>query len=184
MGFLTSGLFWGLILVLIGLSIITKILFNFEIPIFEVVVGLLLIYIGLQVLFGNSFRFSRRLFKSKHSSGFVKSEGNEYNIIFGSSTIDLSDRKVTDNKSKISINVVFGQALIWIDADMEVVINTDTVFGETILPDRKASFFSDDKIQYGSDPALIIDIDNVFGSVTVKRKAVKVEKNEEAEKQE
>ena len=43
MGFLFSGVFWGGVLVLLGISIIIKVVFHIDIPVFRVVVALVLI---------------------------------------------------------------------------------------------------------------------------------------------
>lgn len=185
MGFIFSGIFWGLVLILIGLSIIIRIVFNIDIPVFQIIIGLLLIYLGLQIVFGSSFLIPRRLDRSvirvsKRVAGErwereVKSvqnkDGKTYNIIFSTGNIDLSAIGEIKENVSVSINVVFASAVVWPNPNIPASIKSSTVFGKTVLPDKTVSFFGDsysDTETERDQPVMFIEINTVFGSTEVK----------------
>ena len=49
-----AGIFWGAFLLLLGIALIIKVVFQVEFPVFKVVVGIFLVLIGLKVLFGRT----------------------------------------------------------------------------------------------------------------------------------
>ena len=51
MCFLFGGVFWGIVLVLLGLSIIVRIVFNIHFPFFRILFALIIIYFGLKAAF-------------------------------------------------------------------------------------------------------------------------------------
>ncbi len=182
MGFLGSGIFWGLVLVLIGLSIIVRVVFNIDIPVFKIIIGLLLIYLGLQVLFGPSFRMfkrssrvnrvfnrSSRLF-NEYSKPKNINEITEYNIVFDSGSINLTQQN-TDKK--VTVNVVFGSAIILIDPETFFEIENNTVFGETSYPGKTISFFGIEKFDFGPTNnvrnKINLELNTVFSSVRIEK---------------
>ena len=174
MGFITSGIFWGSVLVLIGISVIVRVIFNIDIPVFRIVVGLLFIYFGIQLLFGISFKAPRRTNRKIHdnSGRDVLNKSTEYNIVFSSGNVDLSEWKDILNDTRISVNVVFGSATIWIDPEIHLQIENNTVFGETIFPGESISFFGSKKLNLGDTryKTLYLETNTVFGSVEMKMK--------------
>ncbi len=48
MGFLFSDIFWGIVLILTGVSIILQLVFKINIPVFPIVIAFLLIYAGIR----------------------------------------------------------------------------------------------------------------------------------------
>ena len=63
------GLFIGILIILLGLSIIINVIFHIHIPIFKILFGLFLIFIGLKIIFGSWI-------------SFPSSQGNSGNVIF------------------------------------------------------------------------------------------------------
>lgn len=175
MNIISSGVFWGVFLILIGLSIIVKILFNIDIPVFRIVIGLFLVYFGLQVIFGSNFLLRRRgrrtKIKSEHYKEYnFQKRSNEYNVVFGRGEIDLTDRINLTSNEYVEINVVFGSALIYIDPKTPTQIEVTTVFGSADLPGRKSAAIGQEKYRTGDDTAgklLFIDISSVFAGVEV-----------------
>jgi hypothetical protein len=49
-GILMSGVFWGSVLILLGLSVIIEHVFHINIPVFKMVFACLLIYLGIRLL--------------------------------------------------------------------------------------------------------------------------------------
>ncbi len=84
MSFVFSSLFWGLIVILIGISIIVKAVFKIDIPVFRMVFAFLLIYWGVKIMFGDVFsRKSEGTVVFNEAKFNASSKNNEYNVIFG-----------------------------------------------------------------------------------------------------
>ncbi len=138
MGFLTGGIFWGLVLVLFGLSIIIKVIFHIDIPVFRVVFGLLLIYLGARVILGDRCNYTKTqnvVFEQDNVK--VTTHDSDYNIVFGRGHIDLTDWDEKQVGNTIDINVVFGSADIIIDPSFPTEVYVKSVFAESVLPDKK-----------------------------------------------
>lgn len=173
MNIIFSGIFWGMILVLLGLSMIIKIIFKVDIPIIRVVFAVILIYWGLKMLFGISLHH-----KSENSVIFDNADieqvetGKEYNVIFGKSRIDLRQLEISDLRSKIEINVVFGYSEIYLNPEIPAKVYVDAVFAETKLPKGNVSFFGEYVYQtpayHEGEDFLKIKLDVVFGNAIVK----------------
>jgi len=174
MGFLFSGIFWGLVLILIGASIILKVVFDIDLPVVRTIFGLLLIALGIQILFGISFKrtpskggndaiFTERVFQ-------FNSGHSDYNTIFGKSSLDLSRWKEGEN-NRVEINTIFANSRIRISEKVPIKIKSDTVFGSIILPGQNINAFG--SYNYTSPaykegkPHLFIEINTVFGATEV-----------------
>jgi len=169
MNFLFGGLFWGVLLILIGLSMILKTVFKIDIPVVRLIFAIIIIYWGLKLLFGTSFtaKSENNVIFNSDDIGHVET-GKEYNVIFGRSEIDLRDIKLTEGSSKLEINVVFGYSEIYIDPDLPMKIIVSTVFAESKLPKGQVSFFGDHVYK---SPAFVegedylkVELDVVFGN--------------------
>jgi predicted membrane protein len=165
-----SGVFWGLILVLWGISIIIKVVFNIDLPVIRILFAILLIYWGLKMLFGVSF-------KSNHESKFTVMENGrihpqrEYNIIFGKDKIDLSNLDFPTNTTKIEIDVVMGKGIVHLNPEVPIKLKVETVLAEARLPEKNLSFWGDTLIfspAYQPDkPYYLIELDVVMGNAEV-----------------
>jgi hypothetical protein len=169
MNFIWSGLFWGIILVLFGFSVILKSILNIDIPIFKIVFALILIYLGVKILTGTSQKGKNILIFNR--SGFQKNvSNNEYNVIFSSGEIDLRDiEDIQGNVSK-EVNIVFGSGRLYLPKNIPVVVKVETVFGESRLPDGKTDFFGEYNYKRGGGPGentLFLEVNVVFGSLLV-----------------
>ncbi len=173
MHFLFSGVFWGLILILLGISMILKIVFKVDIPLFRIVIALILIYWGLKLLFGISLgkKSEGNIIFNRGTIEQVET-GKEYNIIFGRGTVDLRDLQWHEQDQKVSIDVVFGNADIYLNPDIPTQVNIDAVFAECRFPGGNISFMGDHTLRTPSyeegKPYITIDLDVVFGNAAVK----------------
>jgi len=135
-----GGLFWGILISLIGLSIVLRYAFNIHIPIIRIFFGVVIILIGLRLIIGHTT-------KSKVDRSYTFSENvnkKDYDIVFSSATIDLT--KLEDySKLPKEISVVFGNETVIIPDSINLEVTSTTVFGSTILPDRSYSGFSEDR---------------------------------------
>lgn len=173
MHFVFSGVFWGLILVLLGLSMIIKIVFKIDLPIIRIVFAILLIYWGLKLLFGLSFQVKKDSDVVFNNANIEHVQaGKEYNVIFGRSNIDLRDFEFQNETSKVEINVVFGNGVIYLNPDLPAKIKIDAVFAEAKLPEKTVSVFGDfvykTPAYVEGEPHLKLNIDVVFGNAIIK----------------
>ncbi len=170
------GLFWGIVLILIGLSIIFKVFFN--ISIFRILIAIAFILIGLKILLGKSalnISSSEKgvIFNDKRYVNFPTSN-TEYNTIFGKSLFDFSDAAIpTDRSLNLEFNTIFGNTELRLPPGLPVRIKAEAVFGSAELPeDNKAVFGSANYISDHDSAAssfVNIEINTVFGHFLVKQ---------------
>jgi len=172
-----AGVFWGALLILIGLALIIRFVFNVDFPIVKVLVAIFFIYLGIRILFGSfgMFRFETGpndvIFNEKE---FYQPEPNkEYNIVFGKGNFDFTDIDLSEGNVNVKIGTVFGASEIRIDRNMPVKIDADAVFSGAELPDGNTAVFGSSSYQtesYNPDSNhLRIKLDVVFAGVQVKR---------------
>ena len=171
MNFIFSNLFWGILLIIFGLSIVLKALFKIDIPIFRIIIALILIYFGLKMLFGGFFD------RSNHHNSVIFNKGNfgksqsEYNIVFSSSKIDLRDISIENGSFYSEINIVFGSGRLLINPEVPLKIKTENVFGESKLPDRSISFLGGHTYQSPTysegENCIQLDVNVVFGNFII-----------------
>ncbi|MCF7792543.1 MAG: hypothetical protein K9N09_01295 [Candidatus Cloacimonetes bacterium] len=172
MHFVFSGVFWGLVLVLLGLSMIIKIVFKIDLPIIRIVFAVILIYWGLKLLFGLSFSIKKDNDVVFNNADIEHVQaGKEYNVIFGKSNIDLRDFDLQNETAKVEINVIFGNGVIYLNPDIPARIKIDAVFAEAKLPKKTVSVFGDfiyDTPGYvEGEPYLLLNVDVVFGNAII-----------------
>jgi len=170
-----AGLFWGVILIVIGLSIIFR--FFFDISIMRIVFAVIIILVGIKILVGkpkvfstgneNQVLFGERTFRA---SSF---EQSEHNTIFGKSVFDFRDiKKLEPGRNKIEVNTVFGSTEIILPDTIAVRIKADAVFAAAQMPNGNSVAFG--TINYNSDNAitasdyLYIEANVVFGDLKIR----------------
>jgi predicted membrane protein len=168
----------GIFFLLIGASLIAKVIFKVDIPIFRIFIALFFVYLGLRMLFGDMGVFrshtdsNSAIFSESNIVGDIE-DRSEYNAIFGKVRLDLRDVQLKEIETRVTVNAVFGGAEVLINADMPIKIKSDVVFGGAKLPDRESGGFGTSK--YTSDnfdssqQHLYLDINAVFGGVNIIR---------------
>ena len=116
-----AGVFWGALLIFIGLALIIRFVFNIDFPVFKVLFAMFFIYIGLRILFGSFglFKFETgpddTLFAERE---FYRPEHNkEYNVVFGKGNFDFTNIDLSEGNVNVKIGTVFGASEIRIDRD-------------------------------------------------------------------
>jgi predicted membrane protein len=173
---MAPGVFWGIVLVIIGLSIIFRVIF--DVNLFRVLIAVLLILLGIKVLVGNKgiFNFSsvkNDVFFSEKSYSGSPNDRTEYNVMFGKSVFDFRNIDFKDEKPvRLKINTIFGAAEIKINENSPVRIKVDAAFAGAKMPNGNTVAFGSS--QYvsdtydGSSKYLFIDANVVFGGLEVK----------------
>ena len=172
-----EGIFWGIILILIGFGLVIKIVFNIDFPIFKFIVAFFFILLGIKMLFGDFgvFKHHNRhgdvIFNERKIHGRTNGQ-DEYNVIFGKAEIDLRDVELHAGRNKLEINVVFGNANVILNKDVPVKIKSDVAFGGISLPDGDTGGFGSSMyISENFDenePYLYIKASSVFGNMNVR----------------
>lgn len=157
-----SKLFWGGLVVLIGIGIILNSVLDMDIPIFRVLFALFLIYWGVKLLIdirGNN---------SKQEAGVVVFDNAEYeatslgqkdfSAVFGSQVIDLRHVSFPPSE-KIEVNAVFGSSKIYLPKELNVQVQQNAVFGS--VEEHRLPTISD------TSPNLKIEANAVFGQVEI-----------------
>jgi predicted membrane protein len=170
-----AGLFWGIILIVIGLSIIFRVFF--DISIMRIVFAVVIILIGIKILVGkpkffsshdeNQVLFGERAYKAT-SVGQT-----EYNTVFGKSVYDFRDiKKLDSGKNRIEVNTVFGSTELIIPDSIPVKIKADAAFAAARMPNGNSVAFG--TINYNNESAdsagdyLYIEANVVFGDLKVR----------------
>ena len=159
--FIFSKMFWGVLVVLIGILIIVNAIFNTNLPIFRILLALFFIYLGVKML------LDLRPNKVDSDSVAVFSEGvyeatglkqKEFSAVFGSQTIDMRHVQFPP-RAEIEMNAVFGSSTLLLPGDVRVEVEQNAIFGSV---DAK-------KLGGGSadSPQLEVECNAVFGSIEI-----------------
>ena len=168
--------FWGLILILLGLSLILRIFFH--VGIFRVLMALLFIFIGIRILIGRPAHTS-----SKNTDNVIFGErvhrstpesGADYNTIFGKTVYDFRDiSKFSNPNTHIEFNTVFGSTEVLLPPNIRVQAKVDAVFGSASLPNGNSVAFGSAHYRSenagASDSTLYIEGNVIFGNLDIRQ---------------
>ena len=158
-----GSLFWGILLILWGSSLILK-TFNINMPLAKIFIAVIIILFGIKLLIGDSKKvISTKPYKGSGASYYRSNSGGEYNMIFSGGTIDLSD--IDANSKNMEITVVFGTAEVVLPNDLKYDIQPTTVFRATVLPEKGHYGVGESRYEIGSGESTPIRIEStcVFG---------------------
>ncbi len=166
-----GGVFMGIVFLTVGIILLLNSFFNFNINIFKLTIGILVVLFGVFILFnGFVFQDSRNIV-FREGIIRVSEVQNEYNIIFASGTIDLSKVKIENEVKKIKINTIFGEGKVILNPDVPTLIKASSAFGELELPDRSSVIFSSQKYKIGDISTnkgyLKVEASAVFGKLKI-----------------
>lgn len=164
MNFFFSGAFWGIVLILWGLSLVLKAFFpSIRLPLGTIFISICIIIFGIQLLvggFGNKRSFSNKSVKHGYSEHKSRAYTEELNVVFSTDSLNLSSVDVSNQDRFIDVTAVFGRAILYVSEDIPVRLETDAVFGK-VFKDSRLKLASND------ETALVIQAEAVFGSVDI-----------------
>ena len=175
MDFLFNQVFWGIMLIVLGITIVIKVLFNINIPVFRVVFACGLIYIGIWFLIGGKFGWQQPgnnvIFNHKQIK-ITEPTNEEFNVIFGEGMIDLTDIHLDKGVTNLKINTIFGKGVIKIDPNIPTKIVITSPFAVAEMPDGNRITFGNDYIYKSKNYQdetnyLRIKADVVFGELKI-----------------
>ncbi len=175
MSFISTGTFWGIVIVLIGLSIILREVFHVHIPFVKIIFGLLFIYWGVKMIVGG---FSRST--SGNSAVFGQadmqfdSKHDDYDIVFGNGTIDLFKMEAPTQNKKVEVSVVFGNGTLIINDSIPMKIEMNSVFGASVLEDKRINAlgktYNTTSAYKDGQPYVLLETNVVFGRLVIQTK--------------
>jgi hypothetical protein len=170
MGFFSAGMAFGLLFILIGISIILKLIFKVNIPVVRIAFALFIIYLGFHILFGSFSIKHRTVYFAENNITAVSGE-NEYSIIFGKGEIDLTGLDESAYGKEYETNVVFGEGLLKINSLVPFKVKSEYVFSGLRLPDKEfggiGSFTYTSKAYKEGEPFILVKADAVFASLVI-----------------
>jgi predicted membrane protein len=184
MGFLFSGVFWGIVLILLGFSVIINLVFHIHLPLFRIFFALFLIYLGLRIMAGGGFYHhpscGNRGSTIAFSDATIASDAGdgEFNIIFAKGVVEAGSIFSADpHRRSLRITTVFGNTLVRTPKNLPVIIRTTSAFGGITLPDGSTSAFGEtiyknDSCRSATDSstARTILINVVFGACRIEER--------------
>ena len=176
MDFMFTKMFWGVLIMLLGLYVILNSVFKIQFPLFKVLLACFLIFIGFRMLFSifsgntNSNRSEgHAIFNDTQQKVATLADNSKYETVFGSQKIDLQEATFATTRSQISFSCVFGSQVIKLPKNANVRVKASAVFGSVNLPNGGKVSFGDYTYTNAKNelaPTLDIDADCVFGNIT------------------
>jgi predicted membrane protein len=167
----SGSIFWGVLLVLLGISVLLNTAFGIHIPFFSLLIAFIFIYFGVRMLLGHRHGWwhDRRQIGDQ-SVDWVR-PGDEHNVVFGRGDFDLTHVVLQDKVLYVEINTVFGASVIEVDSRMPVKVVASSAFGAVHLPDGNATTFGEYSWRSPaldeSKPYLAVQVSSVFAGVRV-----------------
>jgi predicted membrane protein len=170
-----AGLFWGAILIVLGLSLILRVFF--DISVFRIIIAFVLIFIGIKLLIGknifNSTCDENHIFSGERVYKAMPHNNSEYNNVFSKTLYDFREvDSLKTTRTKVSFNTVFGDTEILLPKGINVQVKVDAVFASAKLPNGNTIAFG--TANYTSEnfdasaPQLIVEANVVFGNFDIK----------------
>jgi predicted membrane protein len=173
MGFIFSEVFWGVLLIIIGASVVIKAIFHVSIPIFPLIVAFILIYGGIRILMGNfGLTNPPNTVLFNDATIEVTNPAATYNVLFGRGVIDLTKIDFTKETLKVNINTIFGGGVVRLNPETPVRIVANSAFAEAKLPDGNRIQFGNvvyqsKNYQATGQNSLLIEVNVVFGGLEI-----------------
>lgn len=171
MRFLSSGIFWGFVVILFGIGILLKSVFHINIPFFKIFVGIVVILLGISIIFDAvKFKKIEAVFGDYNfNSGTIQ---KEYNIVFSKEAMDVSNFDFSNyNGEFIKINSVFSSSEIYLSRDFQYEIRAESAFGTVRLPNgENVSFGNIARLENAENSELKrinLHVSSVFSEVKI-----------------
>lgn len=169
-----GSLFWGFLLILIGVVIIINILLGLNIPIFKIFFAALFIYFGITLLMPDKCKSWRKSYYrcySNYSRSSIdqtdSANGEDYKACFTSATINLNSWANINYSKTIRISAQFSDLKVDLPEGLPVRVKASPSFSTIVLPN------GENNVEYtnlygAGEPILTVYIDAVFSNVIVR----------------
>jgi hypothetical protein len=169
-----NPLFWGAALAAIGALKILKIWFKLEIPIYTLVTGILLLYVGSSFVWSGFFAGPSRttLFFGEQKI-IAKAIDEIFTLVSCQTSIDTSGITPKNGVIKKKLNAFYGSYNIAISSAAPTKVIARALFSNVILPDKNTVSFGQYIWQSDSlkntDHYVLIEVNVVLGSVSFEK---------------
>jgi hypothetical protein len=125
-------------LCLLGVSMILKVVFSLDIPVFRIVMAGVLIVLGIRLLLGVSWKGcppagNTILFSESEMKG--GGTDRDFTVVFGRGTLDLTGMRPEDHKDPIEFTTVFGAGALRLDPTVPTKVTVSSAFAGAHVPD-------------------------------------------------
>ncbi len=131
----------GYFLFLCGFLWLINVLFDFHWSLWSLALSSFFVALGLHLLLKPKITPGKWI--EKDETLFSSTTPQQKNIIFGTDHIDLSSWAETSSSSSYAINIIFGEAICYLDPHFTWKIKANTVFGHTRFPDKTTLVFGE-----------------------------------------
>lgn len=171
------------LIIIFGLLLLLKNLFNWNISIFRIFVGVAIVVIGISLLTGgwNWFKsgFGNNAQSNTYYEGapasqsetvsfgqrhYTATQSGKFSYIFANGSIDLTNLP-EEQVHRIELDSVFSNVNVYVKPGMSVAVQGSSAFGRIQLPNGNAVFFGD--ISQSSTSGITLVASAVFGSVNI-----------------
>jgi len=165
------GLFWGIALIILGIGLMARFMYQIHFPWFRILIAFLFIYAGLWLLLKPKFEFAGNnlLIFSQGKLHFDENQ-KDYTILFGGGLFDIRNVDLTRTRT-VEVNGIFSESTIRIGKNINFIINADAAFANFTGPGGSSVSFGSQNYQpswFDPDkPFLKIKANVVFGSMRV-----------------
>ena len=169
---IVDGIFWGALLIILGVWFIVRRSVPVHIPVIRIIIAVLLVYAGVRILARGPVSTDRNTAVfSESTMRYSPDRGREYNLVFSSGAIDLSQAAPSGASIHAEVNVIFGSGTLRVNPSLPVRVNMSSAFGTVESPNGRSVAFGDmvyttPSYRDGS-PALEIHATAVFGRLTI-----------------
>ena len=174
------GLIVGLLVVLLGVSIVLRAVFQIDVPLFRTALGLALVFFGVKLVFD---AWSPSRVRAPETAALLEGRSFaptaatgpgdlKYSVTLGSGTVDLTRLSPEGPPRRVEVDTVFGQTVIRVDPAIPYEVDASAAFGEARLPNRDATFFGSAHYRSGQAPHLMLKLNVVFGQAEIQEMTV------------
>lgn len=172
MGIFFTPFFWGLLLIVWGVTVVISVLFRIDIPVGRIVVAFILIYLGIRMLTGwGGFEKSNNTSFFRNETVKINPSAQEYNVIFGRREFDLTETAPSKEFLPIKIQTIFGSGVVKLNPTQPVKVHVNSCFADALTPEGNHINFGNytyvsSNFKEGQ-PYLAVEATVAFGSLAI-----------------
>ncbi len=138
---ISAAMILGSTVILIGVLLLIRNLFNIDIPIFTIIISITLIWIGVMLIRGGqNVKSNEASTMFGESKMFYQKGKDSYKVMFGSGELNLQDLR-PDQPLVISLECTFGEMKIIANREVPIQVRGSASFGSLIAPDMQTTSF-------------------------------------------